>query len=57
MMVTTKKTTKTIGVVHNAEELAVLEWLCKETMRKPGPAIKWAVAKAAKELGYSPDKK
>jgi hypothetical protein len=51
-----KRTTcKTIGVVHNPEELAALEWLAKETMRKPGPTMKWAVAKVAKEMGYKPE--
>ena len=52
-----KQVSKTIGVVHNPEELATLEWLAKETRRKPGPAMKWAVYKVAKEMGYTPPAK
>jgi len=52
-----KITNKMVGSRWNQEELPILEWLSKETSRTPSGAIKWAVAKAAKELGYVPPKK
>ncbi len=51
------KTQRSVGVKHNDEEMATLEWLMQETMRDKSSAIKWAVAKTAKELGYAPKTK
>lgn len=47
---------KAVGTRWNQEELAYLEWLAKETSRTQSGAIKWAVAKVAKEMGYTPKK-
>jgi hypothetical protein len=52
-----KKTNKMVGSRWNQDELPILEWLSKETSRTPSGAIKWAVAKVAKELGYKPERK
>jgi hypothetical protein len=52
-----KKTNKMVGSRWNQDELPILEWLSKETSRTPSGAIKWAVAKVAKELGYKSEKR
>jgi len=49
-------TSKNVGSRWNQDELPILEWLSKKTKRKPSAAIKWAVEKAAEELGYIPSK-
>lgn len=36
------------------EEMALLDWLTKETLRDRSGVIRWALSKAAKELGYVP---
>lgn len=50
-------TNKTIGVKHNSEELATIDWLKKETRRTVSGTYKWLAAEKAKELGYAPKKK
>ncbi len=52
-----QKISTPIGLKVNQDELAMLEWLMKETSRTRSGAIKWACLKAAKELGYVPPKK
>lgn len=42
----------TLGVKHNSEELAIIQWLKKETHRSAGGTYKWLAAEKAKELGY-----
>ncbi len=47
-----------VHVRMTSEELELLEWLTKETvLRDRSAVIRWALAKAAKELGYMPKKK
>lgn len=48
------KTLKTLGVVHNEEELAVIEWLKTKLKRTASGAYKWMAAEKAAELGYVP---
>jgi hypothetical protein len=38
----------------DAEGIALLDWLAKETLRDRSGVIRWALSKAAKELGYVP---
>lgn len=49
--------TKAIGVRHNLEELAVVEFVKGETKRTASGAYKYALLKYAKELGYDPLKR
>ena len=56
-MPVTKKIVKSVLLRFNEEELAAAEWLKAQTRRTRSNAIKWAVAKAAEELGYAPKKK
>jgi hypothetical protein len=48
------KKLKTLGVVHNEEELAVIEWLKAKLKRTASGAYKWMAAEKAAELGYAP---
>lgn len=49
--------TKAIGVKHNEEELAVVEFVKGETKRTASGAYKYALLKYARELGYEPLKR
>lgn len=49
--------TKTLGVVHNEEESAVIEWLKHKLKRTASGTYKWLAAEKAAELGYVPKKK
>jgi len=51
-----QKTTNPVGTRWNQKEYLCLEWLAKETSRTRSGAIKWAVEKVAKDMGYNPKK-
>lgn len=46
-----------VHVRMDKEGIALLDWLAKETLRDRSGVIRWALAKAAKEMGYDPKKK
>jgi hypothetical protein len=49
-----KKSTHTRSIRMNEEELAVAEWLAKQTKRTMNNAVNWAVGEVAVKLGYKP---
>lgn len=51
------KVTTVVGIKHNSEEFALIEWLKIETSRSRSGTYKFAAAKLAKELGYQPLKR
>jgi hypothetical protein len=51
-----KVISKAIGIKHNDEEMAILNFLKKETRRSSGGLYKWLAFEKAKELGFVPKK-